>query len=255
MTAATTNSVEEEKSHRGENRDWQSQRCLVSVVVPVYNEHRTVAQVVDSLLELEVVGEVVIVDDGSDEATRRALDELAIDRRVRVLRHPINRGKGAALRSGFAVCAGRVIVIQDADSEYPPEALPAVVQPIFDGEADIVYGSRELGNRYQGVPWVRRAANRSLTWLSNRMTGLELTDMETGCKAFRREVLESICLKENRFGIEPEITAKAAAAGWRFKERPIHYSPRDYHEGKKIRARDGMWAVWCIARYSSTLFK
>jgi glycosyltransferase involved in cell wall biosynthesis len=228
--------------------------CL-SVVVPVYNEHQTIAQVVGRLLELEVVGEVIIVDDGSNEATQRALNLLSTERRVRVLRHPVNRGKGAALRSGFAVCVGRVVVIQDADSEYPPEALPAVVQPIFDGEADVVYGSRQLGSRYQGVPWVRRAANRSLTWLSNRMTGLELTDMETGCKAFRREVLENICLKEDRFGIEPEITAKAAAAGWRFKEMPIHYSPRGYREGKKIRARDGVLAVWCIARYSSTLFK
>lgn len=228
----------------------QSDFFYVSVVVPVYNEHRTVAQIVGRLLELEVVAEVIVIDDGSDEATQRVLSQLSVERRVRVLRHSQNRGKGAALRSGFATCIGEVIVVQDADLEYPPEALSEIVQPIFDGEADVVYGSRELGSRYKGTPWIRKAANRSLTWLSNKMTGLELTDMETGCKAFSRSVLESLTIDEDGFGVEPELTAKAAAAGWRIVEKPIVYRPRNYREGKKIGVLDGLWALWCITRYS-----
>lgn len=223
---------------------------LVSVVVPVYNEHQTVSQVVTNLLQLEIISEVIVVDDGSNELTQRALRQLSTSRRVRVLRHPLNCGKGAALRSGFAVCTGRVVVIQDADLEYPVNAIPEVVRPILDGDADVVYGSRELGCQYRGASWVRRVANRSLTWLSNRLTGLRLTDMETGCKAFGRVFLDCLTIEEDRFGVEPELTAKAAAAGCRIVETPICYQPRSYQEGKKIGCRDGVWALWCIARYS-----
>ncbi|TWT41351.1 glycosyltransferase [Botrimarina hoheduenensis] len=249
MTAANHAFIEK-NSLVGENDASQSPSFPLSVVVPVYNEHRTIAQVVLKLLELEIVAEVVVIDDGSDAATQQVLGQLSTERRVHVLRHPRNRGKGAALRSGFAACTGQVVAIQDADLEYFPEAIPEVVQPILDSESDVVYGSRELGSRYEGAPWIRRMANRLLTWLSNRRTGLQLTDMETGCKAFRREVLEGLTIEEDRFGVEPELTAKVAAAGWRVTERPIRYSPRSYQDGKKIGFRDGLWALWCIARYS-----
>jgi glycosyltransferase involved in cell wall biosynthesis len=228
----------------------QSQVGILSVVVPVYNEHQTVRMIIERLLQLELVGEVVVVDDGSDEETRQALQPLTTEARVRVLRHATNRGKGAALRTAFAACTGDVVAIQDADLEYSPEDIPHVLKPILCGEADVVYGSRELGARYKGTPWIRVVANRVLTRLSNWMTGLELTDMETGCKAFQRAAIYGLTIEENGFGVEPELTAKVAARGWRVTEAPINYRPRGYRDGKKIRIRDGLWALWCIARYS-----
>ncbi|QDV71895.1 glycosyltransferase [Botrimarina mediterranea] len=227
-----------------------SRSRLLSVVVPVYNEHRTVAEVVSQLLKLAMVDEVVLIDDGSDDKTRQVISQFATEQRVRMLRHAENRGKGAALRSGFSACTGQVIIVQDADLEYSPEALPEIARPILDGEADVVYGSRELGSRYEGSHCVYKVANWALTWLSNRMTGLRLTDMETGCKAFRREVIEGITIEEDRFGVEPELTAKVAAAGWRIIEKPVGYQPRSYQEGKKVGFHDGLRALWCIARYS-----
>ncbi|TWU00438.1 Undecaprenyl-phosphate mannosyltransferase [Botrimarina colliarenosi] len=244
------NAISQEGTLEGESRNQRFTPGPLSVVVPAYNEHQTITQVVDRLLKLEVVGEVIVVDDGSAEATRQALTQLSTDGRVRVLHHHQNRGKGAALRSGFAASTGQVVAVQDADFEYRPEDLPSIIQPILSGEADVVYGSRELGSRYHGSPWLRKAANRSLTWLSNRMTGLNLSDMETGCKAFSREVVDTLTIEEDRFGVEPELTAKVAAMGCRVTEKPISYLPRSYQEGKKIGVRDGLRAVWCIALYS-----
>lgn len=227
-----------------------STSCLtptISVVVPVFNETSTLPQIVSRLQQLPFDLEIIVVDDGSDTIAAKKIDELPDC--IVVLRHAVNQGKGAALRSGFAVATGEVIVVQDADLEYSPEEIPDVIAPILSGEADVVYGSRFVGANGPPAPLIRRMANHGLTWLSNRLTGLCLTDMETGHKAFRREVLDGFCIQENRFGVEPEITAKVAKAGWRVTEVPISYAPRSYADGKKIGWRDGVRALWCICRY------
>lgn len=222
----------------------------VSVIVPVFNEHKTLERVVERLLALPFVTEVVVVDDGSNAETNAIIDSISTRPRVKLLRHVVNRGKGAALKTGFGACLGEIVVVQDADLEYYPEDIERVVHPIATGAADVVFGSRAREAHFADAPWERKAANRLLTWLSNQTSGLQLTDMETGRKAFARKVVTDLILNEERFGIEPEITAKVAAGGWRVQEVPINYLPRGYVDGKKIGFRDGLVALWCIVRYS-----
>ena len=232
------------------------ERCL-SVVVPCYNEAGTVAEVLDRVLASPWTAEVICVDDGSTDGTRDILTKLADpdgERNpapVRVELHPHNRGKGAALRTGFATASGPYVVVQDADLEYDPAEFGLLLAPLLDGRADVVYGSRFVSDRPHRVLYFwHSVGNRILTLLSNMFTDLNLTDMETCYKVFRREVLATLELRENRFGIEPEITAKVARGRWRVFEVGISYSGRTYEEGKKIGWRDGVRAVYCIVRYS-----
>jgi glycosyltransferase involved in cell wall biosynthesis len=226
--------------------------CL-TVVMPCFNEIATVATVVEAVLESPYTAELIIVDDGSTDGTRDILAGLE-DPRLRVLLQPRNQGKGAALRRGFAEARSPYVVIQDADLEYDPSEYSDLLQPLIDDKADVVYGSRFLGGRPHRVLYFWHSiGNRLLTIASNMATDLNLTDMETCYKAFRREVLESFELEEDRFGIEPEITAKVAAGRWRVFEIGISYSGRTYAEGKKIGWKDGVRALWCIGRYSRPL--
>jgi glycosyltransferase involved in cell wall biosynthesis len=223
--------------------------CL-SVVIPCYNERATIDEVLKRVLDSPWTSQVVIVDDGSTDGTREVL--TAIDEsRVEVLLQPQNQGKGAAIRRGFSAATADFVIIQDADLEYDPSDYEAMLEPLVDGRADVVFGSRFMGGRPHRVLYFWHSmGNRLLTLLSNMTTNLNLTDMETCYKAFRREVVQGLDLVEDRFGIEPEITAKVARGGWRIYEVGISYSGRTYAEGKKINWRDGLWALRCIARYS-----
>jgi glycosyltransferase involved in cell wall biosynthesis len=224
--------------------------CL-SVVMPCFNELSTIERVIERVLASPYTQELVIVDDGSTDGTRELLEK--VDHvRVRVIFQPRNQGKGAALRRGFAEATAPFVVVQDADLEYDPTEYGDLVAPLLADKADVVYGSRFLGGRPHRVLYYwHSVGNRVLTTASNMFTNLNLTDMETCYKAFRREVLESITLEEDRFGIEPEITAKVAAGRWRVYEIGISYSGRTYEEGKKIGWKDGVRAFVCILRYSS----
>ena len=221
------------------------------MVMPCFNEADTVREIVKDVLASELVGELVIVDDGSTDATPDVLAELD-DHRVRVLVHDVNRGKGAALRTGFAAATLPYVVVQDADLEYDPAEYRKLLQPALDGRADVVFGSRFLGGAEHRVLYFwHTMGNRLLTLLSNVATNLNLTDMETGYKLFRREVLDQIVIEEDRFGVEPELTAKVARLGCRIYEVGISYHGRTYVEGKKISWVDGLRAALCIARYSA----
>ena len=221
-----------------------------TVVIPAFNEAGSLASVVASASALPGPVEVIFIDDGSTDDTPAVLERAAGELPIVVHRFPGNRGKGAALRAGIARASAPIVVFQDADLEYAPAALEVLVEPIERGEADAVYGSRFLGSRSQATGPLHRAGNWLLTWLSNRFTGLRLTDMETGQKAFRREVIQALDLVEDRFGIEPEITAKLARAGCRIVEVPVGYTGRSRAAGKKIGLRDALWAIVCIVRYS-----
>jgi glycosyltransferase involved in cell wall biosynthesis len=223
--------------------------CL-SVVMPCFNELATIEQVIERVLASPYTQELVIVDDGSTDGTRELLEK--IDHvRVRVIFQPRNQGKGAALRRGFAEATAPFVVVQDADLEYDPIEYGDLVAPLLADKADVVYGSRFLGGRPHRVLYFwHSVGNRVLTTASNMFTNLNLTDMETCYKAFRREVLENLTLEEDRFGIEPEITAKVAAGRWRVYEIGVSYSGRTYEEGKKIGWKDGVRAFVCILRYS-----
>jgi glycosyltransferase involved in cell wall biosynthesis len=224
---------------------------VVSVVVPCFNEQETIAEVVDAVLASDLVGELIVVDDGSTDATAKILGELD-DPRVRILTHETNRGKGAALRRGFAEVSLPYVVVQDADLEYDPGDYPRLVGPLIADKADVVFGSRFQGSSEHRVLYFWHSlGNRVLTLLSNACTNLNLTDMETGYKAFRRDVLERIEIEEAGFGVEPELTAKVARLRCRVYEVGISYHGRTYTEGKKIGWRDGMHAVRCVFAYSS----
>jgi len=218
--------------------------------MPCYNERETVAEIVNRVLESPLVAELVIVDDGSTDGTRDILRTLT-DPRVRIIEQPINLGKGAALRRGFQEVSAPYVIVQDADLEYDPREYPEIIKPLLEDQADVVYGSRFLGGRPHRVLYYwHSVGNKILTTASNMFTNLNLTDMETCYKAFRREVIQSIDIHEDRFGFEPEITAKVARAGWRIYEVGISYAGRTYAEGKKIGWRDGVRATWSILRYS-----
>jgi glycosyltransferase involved in cell wall biosynthesis len=226
-----------------------SEACL-SVVVPCFNESATIATTLKRVLDSPYTAEVIVVDDGSSDGSPEIVEALG-DARIRVLRQPVNQGKGAAIRRGFKEATQAYVLVQDADLEYDPSDYPSLVAPLLSGEADVVFGSRFMGGRPHRVLYFwHSCGNKFLTLLSNAFTNLNLTDMETGYKVFRREVLESFELEEDRFGIEPELTAKAAAGEWRIYEVGISYKGRTYAEGKKIGWRDGVHAVKSILRYS-----
>ena len=225
-------------------------RACLSVVVPCYNEQATIKLLLDRVLASPFVAEVIVVDDGSTDDSV-ALARATADARVRVLSQFVNQGKGAAVRRGFGEATAEIVVVQDADLEYDPNEYGLLVTPILDGRADVVYGSRFAGGGERRVLYFWHAVgNNLLTTVSNMFTNLNLTDMETCYKAFRREVLDSFVLQEDRFGVEPEITAKVARGGWRVYEVGISYDGRTYAEGKKIGWRDGIRAVYCIVAYS-----
>ncbi|MBS0208421.1 MAG: glycosyltransferase family 2 protein [Planctomycetes bacterium] len=224
----------------------------LSVVIPVYNELKTVAEVIRRVRNCGVPVEIILVDDGSTDGTRQLLDSWRGEADLQIIFHQQNQGKGAALRTGFEHASGDVVIVQDADLEYDPAEFPVLIQPIVEGHADAVFGSRFLGQDHRVLYYWHSLGNQFLTLLSNMTTNLNLTDMETCYKAFRREVIQQIApnLKENRFGIEPELTARIARLpGVRIYERPVSYQGRTYAEGKKITWRDGFRALWCILRY------
>ncbi|RME23205.1 MAG: glycosyltransferase family 2 protein [Deltaproteobacteria bacterium] len=224
---------------------------LLSVIMPVFNERATVETIVERVLGVELPLELVIVDDLSSDGTIEVLEGLAgRDNRIRLVRHGINRGKGAAVRTGFEHARGDVMVIQDADLEYDPACFPRLLGPIEHDLADVVYGSRILGPGRRGMRPIQLAANKFLTGFSNIMTGLRLSDMETCYKMFRAELVRGVEFRSERFGIEPELTAHFAGLGARIAEVPIDYDGRDHAAGKKIGIRDGVEALWAILRFS-----
>jgi glycosyltransferase involved in cell wall biosynthesis len=222
----------------------------LSIIIPVFNEKDTILTVLDAVEATPVPKEIVVVDDGSSDGTRDVLSGLQRPD-VKVIMHEKNMGKGAALQTGFSHASGEIILIQDADLEYDPDEYPVLLKPILDGKADVVYGSRFAGHGAHRVLYFwHYVGNRFLTLLSNLFTNINLTDMETCYKVFTQEALKGVHIQENRFGFEPEITAKMARKKLRIYEVPISYYGRTYAEGKKIDWRDGFRAIWCILKYN-----
>ena len=223
----------------------------LSIVIPVYNERELVIDVLKKVRNLKIDKtdiEIIVVDDYSTDGTRELLKKKGNKYIDKLLLHDENLGKGAALKTGFNAITGNVVIVQDADFEYDCEEIPSVVKPIFDGKVDVCYGSRFLNSEYKGYK-KNQWANKLLTKLSNKMTKLNVTDMETCYKAFKADFIKSIDIKEKRFGFEPEITAKVAHAKLKLMEVPISYYPRTKEEGKKIKLSDGIRALYCIMKY------
>jgi len=223
-------------------------RVKISVVMPVFNEIKTIGEIINRVLNSSFDTEVIVVDDGSTDGTREFLQSFHHPS-VKIFYHSKNRGKGAALRLGFAAASNPYVFVQDADLEYDPADYSAMLEPLLDGRADMVYGSRFLGGPHRVLFFWHYLGNRLITLLSNLASDLNLSDMETGMKAFARDKLLQIRLSADRFTFEPEITSKAARARWRIYEVPISYSGRTYEEGKKIGLRDAIQAFFCIIRY------
>ena len=224
----------------------------LSILMPVFNEIRTVEEIIRRVRATDSCGlekEIIIVDDASTDGTSDILKKLSQHPDLKVFAHPYNRGKGAALRKALEHATGDILLIQDADLEYDPADYPKLLRPILDGRADVVYGSRFLGGTHRVLLFWHFAANKLLTFLSNMFCNLNLTDMETGYKVFKHKCVEGLTLNADRFGIEPELTAKLARRRYRFYETDISYSGRDYSEGKKIGWKDGLAALWFIFRY------
>jgi glycosyltransferase involved in cell wall biosynthesis len=220
----------------------------LSVVIPVYNEISTIGEILNRVRSVPQDKEIIVIDDGSMDGTREWLEKLTMQE-VTVLFHSENKGKGAALRTGFEQATGDIVIIQDADLEYDPRDYDCLIGPIADGRADVVFGSRFLGGPHRVLFFWHYVGNKVLTILSNMLTNLNLSDMETGYKAFRTSLLREIRIKSNRFGFEPEITAKFARVKCRMYEVPISYSGRGYEEGKKITWRDGLAALFHVIRF------
>lgn len=237
------------------------EHLTLSVVIPVYNERRTLHEIVRQVRAVPIKKQIILVDDCSKDGTTDLLREWQQTQPdLTIAFHEVNQGKGAALRTGFKHATGQIVIVQDADLEYDPSEYPRLIQPIVEGKADVVYGSRFIGETHRVHHFWHSKANNFLTFLSNMFTDLNLTDMEVCYKVFRREVLERITLKSNRFGFEPEVTAKVArlqlpaledrpARKCRIYEMPVSYNGRDYAEGKHIGWKDGVQALWCIVRY------
>ena len=224
-------------------------KSKLSIVIPVYNEKNTIDEIVRRVQNVEFEKEIIIVDDCSNDGTRDKINRIG-GNNIKKLFHEENKGKGAALRTGFQHVTGDIVIIQDADLEYNPKEYSNLIEPILDGRADVVYGSRFLGGPHRVMFFWHYVGNKILTTLSNMMTNLNLTDMETCYKVFKANVIKDINIRSNRFGFEPEITAKLAKKKCVIYELPVSYSGRDYMEGKKIGWKDGVVALYCIARFN-----
>lgn len=221
----------------------------LSVVVPVYNEENTIAEILRRVQKVGLADEIIVVDDGSSDGTAAIISKLNSDKGIKFIAHPKNLGKGAAVRSGIEAATGDMILVQDADLEYYPDDYPTLMKPIENGSADVVYGSRFMGGPRRTTMFWHLVANKMLTFLTNILYNNILTDMETGYKLFRREILQGIEIRSNGFDFEPEITAKLLKRRARIFEVPITFNPRDYSEGKKIGLKDAFQALWTLLKY------
>jgi len=222
---------------------------MLSIIIPAYNEAPFLPEVIRRVDETPYDKEIIVVDDGSTDGTHDYLKNLGKGN-VKIILHDKNMGKGAAVRSGLVIATGDVIIVQDADLEYDPKDYPILLEPIIQGRADVVYGSRFLGGPHRVLFFWHSVGNSLITLISNMLTDLNLTDMETGYKAFRKEVFRDISIESNRFGFEPEITSKVAKKGFRIYEVPVSYSGRSYQEGKKITWKDGVKAIFTVLKYN-----